>query len=36
VDGTFKAYAISLPEMSELIDKIPGADPTLLHEVSPA
>lgn len=33
VDGTFKAYAISLPEMSELIDKIPGADPTLLHEV---
>lgn len=33
VDGAFKAFAISLPENSELIDKIPGADPTLLHEV---
>ena len=32
VDGAFKAYAISLPEGSELVDKIPGADPVLLFE----
>ena len=33
VDGLFKAFAISLPENSELLDRIPEADPTLLHEV---
>ncbi|PRW56145.1 puromycin-sensitive aminopeptidase isoform X1 isoform A [Chlorella sorokiniana] len=33
VDGAFKAYAISLPELSELVDKIPEADPVLLYEV---
>ncbi|EFN58926.1 hypothetical protein CHLNCDRAFT_19903 [Chlorella variabilis] len=33
VDGAFKAFAISLPENSELMDKIPEADPILLHEV---
>jgi hypothetical protein len=33
VDGAFKAFAVSLPENSELMDQIPGADPTLLHEV---
>lgn len=34
VDGAFKAYAISLPEASELIDRLPQADPVLLHEAS--
>lgn len=33
VDGAFKAYAVSLPEQSELVDKIPEADPVLLYEV---
>lgn len=33
VDGTFKAFAISLPESSELIDRIPEADPVLLYQV---
>lgn len=33
IDGTFKAFAISLPSDTELLDAIPGADPTLLHEV---
>lgn len=33
VDGTFKAFAISLPADTELIDVIPGADPTGLHKV---
>ena len=33
MDGLFKAFAISLPENSELLDRIPEADPTLLHEV---
>ncbi|PSC69009.1 puromycin-sensitive aminopeptidase isoform X1 [Micractinium conductrix] len=33
VDGAFKAFAISLPEISELLDKLPEADPLLLHEV---
>lgn len=33
MDGAFKAYAISLPEQSELVDKIPEADPVLLYEV---
>lgn len=33
MDGTFKAFAISLPESSELIDRIPEADPVLLYQV---
>ncbi len=33
MDGAFKAYAVSLPEQSELVDKIPEADPVLLYEV---
>lgn len=33
LDGTFKAFAISLPESSELIDRIPEADPLLLYQV---
>jgi aminopeptidase N len=33
VDGTFKAFAISLPADSVLVDAIPAVDPTLLHKV---
>lgn len=33
VDGQYKAFAISLPSDSELLDAIPGADPTLMHAV---
>jgi aminopeptidase N len=33
VDGQFKAFAMSLPSDSELVDSIPDADPTLLHDV---
>lgn len=33
VDGQFKAFAVSLPSDNELIDSIPNADPTLLHDV---
>lgn len=33
VDGQYKAFAISMPSDSELIDAIPQADPLLLHEI---
>ncbi len=33
VDGQYKAFAITLPQLSELVDAIPGVDPTLLHDV---
>jgi hypothetical protein len=33
VDGTFKAFAVSLPETSELVDRIPEADPAALYQV---
>ncbi len=31
LDGSFKAMAVSLPTGAELMDSIPGADPTLLY-----
>lgn len=33
LDGTFKAFAINLPGSSELLDRIPEADPLLLYQV---
>ncbi len=33
LDGTFKAFAINLPGSSELLDRIPEADPVLLYQV---
>lgn len=33
IDGTFKAYALSIPSASELLDQIPNADPVLLYHV---
>ncbi|GFH14567.1 uncharacterized protein HaLaN_10648 [Haematococcus lacustris] len=33
LDGSFKAMAVSLPGGTELLDAIPDADPTLIHEV---
>ncbi|CAG9464309.1 unnamed protein product [Pedinophyceae sp. YPF-701] len=33
LDGSFKAMAISIPSPSELVDAIPEADPTLIHDV---
>lgn len=36
LDGSFKAMAVSLPAGTELLDAIPEADPTLIHEVGRA
>lgn len=33
LDGTFKAYALSIPSAAELLDQIPNADPVVLYQV---
>jgi Domain of unknown function (DUF3458_C) ARM repeats len=33
LDGAFVSAAITLPDSNELLDEIPNADPTVLHQV---